>query len=486
MSEAKRENIKSLIDLRKKLAKANFLVLGKENSSFVIIRNLFDRNFNEDDLKTEGAEIKNLNIEKDISISYSKVISEEIDYKNYDYILCGISLLSKRLDFEILERIQKIKDKNINVILILTEIEKLDLREFTEMIECINNSIEGIDIVSVMDNNIESKYSQWNDLVEIIEGNLEEKYKMSFMKSQILDNSFKNNIFDKIVDFYVNIFEKIEDDTLSEEDVLYIQENMIDEILVLYQHNEEVSKAIRVLVEENIKKLIDIKRDKIIAVLKAEEEERLRKEAEEMRLKEEREAKIRAEEEEKRIEEERLRKEEEEKIAREKKLKEEEEERLRREQETARLEEERLKKEEEEKIKIEEEAKRKAEEKEKQRKAEKELKERDERLKQERLDLIELKKLEEERKILNEKIRELNKKLKKTSTSNSDVSINDMIIEASFTVDDSEGVEPKNTVNEIEARIDAIIYEAIATRMEELAKEVREEIKEKLRDNSII
>ena len=53
-------------------------------------------------------------------------------------------------------------------------------------------------------------------------------------------------------------------------------------------------------------------------------------------------------------------------------------------------------------------------------------------------------------------------------------------------MDDSDGIEPKHAVNEIEARIDGIIYEAIAIRMEDLIEQVRNEIKEKLKDNSII
>ncbi|MGL5575108.1 MAG: hypothetical protein ACRDCW_06105 [Sarcina sp.] len=564
MSGVERDKIKSLIELRENSTKAKLLILGSVDASSIIIKNLFDKNFNADDLKisdskVSDSKVKNLDIEKEVSLFYCKEISvSDINYE-YECIIYGLSLLNKRIDIFELEKIKEIRKKSDKFVLVLTDVESLDLRELSEMKAIIDYNIEAINILSVMDLEIESKYNQWDVLVEGIKACLSENSKIKFMKSQIVDNSFKNKLCDDIVEFYINIFNDLDVETLSEADLVYIQTNMVSEILSLYPHSDEVSSRIIELVERNIVNLINIKREKVRAILKKEEEERLRKEAqeekkrreeekirlaeearvkaqEEARLAEEarkkqeeeerirvekearlaEEARIKAQEEARLAEEKRKRQEErarrraqrEAKLAEEAKLRAEEEARIEQqrrkreeEEEKRRLEKERLIKEEEARVKAEEEclrreeeereraekeAKRKAREEEKRKKAEKDIKEREAKLKQQRLDLIELRKLQEERKILNEKIRKLNKNLRKNHISDKDLSIDDMVIEASFTVDDSTEIEPKHAINEIEARIDGIIYEAIATRMEELVEEVREEIKEKLKDNSII
>ncbi|MGL4450984.1 MAG: hypothetical protein ACRCTZ_07345 [Sarcina sp.] len=472
MSGVERDKIKSLIELRENSTKAKFLILGSVDASSIIIKNLFDKNFNVDDLKISDSKVKNLDIEKEVSLFYCKEISvSDINYE-YECIIYGLSLLNKRIDIFELKKIKEIGKKSDKFILVLTDVENLDLRELSEMKAIIDYNIEGINILSVMDLEIESKYNQWDALVTGIKACLSENSKIKFMKSQIVDNSFKNKLCDDIVEFYINIFNDLDVETLSEADLVYIQTNMVSEILSLYPHSDEVSSRIIELVERNIVNLINIKREKVRAILKKEAQE------EKIRLAEE--ARVKAQEEARLAEEKRKREEEEEKRRLEK-------ERLIKEEEArVKAEEECLRREEEERERAEKEAKRKAREEEKRKRAEKDIKEREAKLKQQRLDLIELRKLQEERKILNEKIRKLNKNLRKNHISDKDLSIDDMVIEASFTVDDSTEIEPKHAVNEIETRIDGIIYEAIATRMEELVEEVREEIKEKLKDNSII
>ena len=527
MSGVERDKIKSLIESRENLEKSKFLIVGKESSGSNIIRNLFNKNFNEDDLKSGDLAVKNLNIGKETSVTFSskfEVKNGLLDFSSFDYIICGISLLKKRVNIQSLKLINNIITSNGNVIIALTDVEFLDLREFEEMKEIIAREINNeIEIISVMDLDISSKYNQWGDLVESIKNNLDSNSKVSFMKSQIIDNSFKDNMCDETVRFYIELFNELEVETLSEADLVYIQTYMVSEILGLYPHGDEVRQVVIDLVEGNISKLVAIKREKIEVILKVEEEERLRLKAEEderlkveeearlaeeekLRLEEEarvaeedrvkieEEAKLKAQEDARIAEEERLRVEEEERIAEEKRIKEEtekkikleEEKRAAEEAEKIRIKKERIEAKEKARLQVEEEKRKRIEAEAKRKKAEEDLKIKEEKLNQQRIDLIELRKLEEERKIINEKIKKLNKSLRKNAIEDVDSTIEDMIIEASFTVDDSDGIEPKHAVNEIEARIDGIIYEAIAIRMEDLIEQVRNEIKEKLKDNSII
>ncbi|MGL5066367.1 MAG: hypothetical protein ACRC6T_00880 [Sarcina sp.] len=541
MSGVEREKIKTLIESREKLEKSRILILGEKKSGSNIIRNLFDKNFNEDDLCQNIASVIDLNIGKEANIIFSEEFeNKKLNFLNYDCIICGISLLNKRVEMHTLDKIKRILGENENTIIVLTDTEFLDLREFEEMKAIISENIKETQILSVMDCDINSEYNEWLGLVLWIKNNVSDDSKVGFMKLQIVDNSFKNDICDEIVEFYINILEKLEVEGLQEADLVYIETNMVSEILSLYPHGDSVREATTKLVERTISKIVSIKKSKIEAILRAEEEARL---AEEERLRAEEEARlaeekrIKAEEEERRIEEERIKeeqerirkeeekrkKEEEQKLAEEKRiweelekirlkeeaarakaererikreeerLRQEEEKRIRQEEERIREEEERLREEErlireeeEERIKAEAEKEKRKKAEEKRKKVEAELKIKKEALKKQRTDLIELRKFEEERKILNEKIKKLNRSLRKNAIRDSDSSIEDMIIEASFTVDDSDEIQIKHAVNEMEISIDGIIEEAIATKMEELIEQVRNQIKEKLKDSSII
>ena len=162
MSGVEREKIKTLIESREKLEKSRILILGEKKSGSNIIRHLFDKNFNEDDLCQNIASVIDLNIGKEANIIFSEEFeNKKLNFLNYDCIICGISLLNKRVEMHTLDKIKRILGENKNTIIVLTDTEFLDVREFEEMKAIISENIKETQILSVMGCDINSEYNEW-------------------------------------------------------------------------------------------------------------------------------------------------------------------------------------------------------------------------------------------------------------------------------------------------------------------------------------
>ena len=496
-----------------KMMLANILIVSKFSEGQAFIQNIFDANIDVSIIKKESVAIRKVDIGEDINLYFSN--KESVDFKKleaskYDFIIYVVSTLSKRIDIKDIKAIEEISKVNKRVILVLSECEYLDERELDEMKENFSEQLEDIEVLSITDGKIECDDNQVAELIYLVTQNLDENCREGFVKAQKIDNKGKKEINNKIIASYIEKLTAIDEEKFDKENILYIGRKLMDDMLSTYACDSEVVRnSVIGALEKSIDNIIKIKKEKLENLIRIYEEEK-RKEAEIERIrlekikiqeekKKAREEAKRVEEERKKAEAERIKKEAEEKRkAEEAKQRAEEErvkleqERVRKEKERIRLEEEKLEKERQKKIKLEEEVakraaqiKKKAEEtrKNNEKKA-KEDREKLEKERQEKLEKDEKQKVEDEKKNSNDDIKEKVDKMKKRENTNLDEK--DIIIEASFTVDESEKVEHIHHRNIIEEQVDEILDEIIASKIEELMKGIKEDIKNKLRENNII
>ena len=481
-----------------KIMLANILIVSKFSEGQAFIQNIFDANIDVSIIKKESVAIRKVDIGEDINLYFSN--KESVDFKKleaskYDFIIYVVSALSKRIDIKDIKAIEEISKVNKRVILVLSECEYLDERELEEMKENFSEQLEDIEVLSITDGKIECDDNQVAELIYLVTQNLDENCREGFVKAQKIDNKGKKEINNKIIASYIEKLTAIDEEKFDKENILYIGRKLMDDMLSTYACDSEVVRnSVIGALEKSIDNIIKIKKEKLENLIRIYEEEK-RKEAEIERIRLE---KIKIQEEKKKAREEAKRVEEERKKAEEERIKKEAEEKRKAEEAKQRAEEERVKLEQErvrkekERIRLEEEVakraaqiKKKAEEtrKNNEKKA-KEDREKLEKERQEKLEKDEKQRVEDEKKDSNADRKEKVDKMKKRENTNLDEK--DIIIEASFTVDESEKVEHIHHRNIIEEQVDEILDEIIASKIEELMKGIKEDIKNKLRENNII
>lgn len=272
--------IKTIIDSKKEIINADILIKGTNNDLNIMIKNLFLESFNQDDRNLKG--IVKIDIRKEINIFFDKkeMINTKVvakinkDIDKYDLVIECISLLNKRINEESIKEITKSKK---NSLIIFTNIECLDSREFNEIKLMIDNYLGDIKYLTVMSHkDFKCELNQWDGVVKEIACNIKEKKKSSFYKAQIIDLSAKRELASNIVSKYTNVLKELDEDVLDKESLIYIQDRMIDDILSVYSsYGEEVKENIKLIVIETIERLILIKEKKAKKILR--EKRRLEK-----------------------------------------------------------------------------------------------------------------------------------------------------------------------------------------------------------------
>lgn len=504
------DKVVALIEKNNKFDKPNILIISQVDDCVKVIRNLFDRDFKSDSIGPLVSDTNKISLGKNVDITYSDDFNIKLNKKevsSFDYTIVCVSCIKKRFKDDFLENLKGFTQKIKKIAIVLTDIEFLDERELREIKDFLKSKLNDIELLTIMGQQYEKKENETVSLIHKIAEVLGEEKLISFYKSQSVVNSYKKEFASKVIDNFKKVLSELEEN-IDEKSFKYIANKFASELASAYGF-EDTEEILDEVIFSNIEKILDIRRTKVKAILEeqerkrneelarieAEKREQERIKAEKERLEKERleaEEKIRLEEERKRIEQERI---ERERIEAEQK-----ETRIKAELEARRLEELRKVKEEEDRKKIEEEKKKRLEKelerkrleeekarKEKERKAriiEEKLREEKERIKKE----LEKNRKEEEKKQesknrINEEIKRINRKVPMAK----DID-NEVIIEASFTVDDFEVVEEntENYVNEIEVKIDSIIEEIIETKMNEVIVQIKKEIKERLKANNII
>lgn len=274
--------IKKLIDLKENNIKASILIKGTSYEFNLIIKNLFLENFVLEEEKLGG--ITKIDIEKKVDIYFAK--NESINSKNikklnektesYDVVIECYSMLSKRINKNMLLSINETKKANKNLLVLLTDIECLDSREFNEMKSTIDEYLIDIDILSVMnDSKYKNELNQWDDLVKEIASRIDENKRGNFYKAQILQYSYKREVAATIVAKYIDVLKDIEDN-FDKESLLYLENKMIDEILSVYPvYGQEVGSNIKLVITQTVDRLVLIKENKAKKALR--EKRRLEK-----------------------------------------------------------------------------------------------------------------------------------------------------------------------------------------------------------------
>ncbi|MGL4740325.1 MAG: hypothetical protein ACRC41_05885 [Sarcina sp.] len=506
----KLDEIKALVEAKNSLEKPNIFILATIENCTKVIKNLFDEDFKADDIGFAVTDINKISLKKEVNIIHSDNFNLKLNKKeieNLDYTIVCVSCINKRFKENFLEDLKGFAQKIKNIIFVLTDIEFLDERELVEIKTFLAAKLKSSKFCTIMDSKYKKTENETSILVDKIGNSLVGIKKLSFYKSQKIENSYKKEYASRIIENFKNIFSEL-DDNVSELEFKYIVNSFTNELVQAYGL-EDKGEILNKVVLNNIEKILDIRREKVkkvleelerkkqeeLAKLEAERKEQERIKAEAERLEKER---LEAAEKE-RLEKERIRLEEE-RIDRERKA-EEERVRIQAELEAKRLEKLRLEEEVAKKKKMEEalKAERLAKELERKKlreekaKREKERKAKiiEERLKVEKQKIkkeIEKNRKEEEKKQesknrINEEVKRINRKVPTPK----DID-NEVIIEASFTVDDFEFVENdrESCINEIEVKIDSIIEEVIESKMNEIMIEIKREIKARLKADNII
>lgn len=451
-------NLKEHIKRVNSFDRANIAIIASDNDAIAILRNLFNIEISTINLK------KKQEVSKDINIHFKEVNNfdaKQFDDRKLDCVIYSVDCISKRIDKKDIKNIIELQNKNTAFVCTLNNVEFLDLRELNEMKSVLVYETNKKEILSLFSFKNDAKENEWTKLYEFILNLLDDGLKRSFLRSQTVDVSVKKEISYGIITSYVDVIDDADVEMLDEKSIEIIIDNMIYDIAKVYSCDRQIIRTFKEVAKEFITSLVITKRGRLERLiqeenerLREEENERLRKEDEE-RYKKEEEDRLRVEII-KKVEEEKLRQE---KIKQEEARKKEEE-YLKKKEEQRKLEQEKLKME-------------GAKKKEVQVKIEKEK--------------IEAKKNEaEKKKIGYENLHSSDSDVRKKSKRMKEDLDEGVIIEAIFSVDDVEQVQVKENTNDFDAKIDKILDEIIARKLEVLGVEIKKELKEKLRDNNII
>ena len=261
------KDLKEILKSKDNKNKAKILIRGLKTDIKSVLKNLFGICYK--DLDGTNILINKINIEDlEIDLSYLQVDKnflkdyekDLIELNSFNFIINCESVLNNRLDITEIANINYLNERNKSNIIIFTDIEFLERKEFFDVKERFLSKVGVKENFSVINsNNYDLSLNEWRDIVKYISNNILEA-KESFIKSQVVDINIKKELANNTILEYVDMIRDLNDNSLDKEEILFLENSMIKELLNIYSRDDnKLEEKIYDLISDTVDKLINKK-----------------------------------------------------------------------------------------------------------------------------------------------------------------------------------------------------------------------------------
>lgn len=277
------KDLKEILKSRDDKNKAKILIRGLKADIKSVLKNLFGICYK--NLDGTNILINKVNIEdSEIDLSYLETDKKFLkDYEkdlieldSFDFIINCESVLNNKLDITEIANVNYLNERNKFNIIIFTDVEFVESKFFCDVKERFLSRVEIKESFSVINsNNYDLDLNEWKAVVKYISNNLLEG-KENFIKSQVVDIDLKKELANNTILAYMDMIRDLNDDALDKEDILFLEDSMINELLNIYSRDDDkLREKIHGLISDTVDKLIN---KKILRIKESEKIEAKEKE----------------------------------------------------------------------------------------------------------------------------------------------------------------------------------------------------------------
>lgn len=271
------KDLKEILKSKDDKNKAKILIRGFKADIKSVLKNLFGichKNLdgtniliNKVNIEDSEIDLSYLEIDKKFLKDYEKDL---IELDSFDFIINCESVLNNKLDITEIANVNYLNERNRFNIIIFTDVEFVESKFFSRVKERFLSKVDIKESFSVINsNNYDLDLNEWKAIVKYISNNLLEG-KDNFIKSQIVDINLKKELANNTILAYVDMIRDLNDDALDKEDILFLEDSMINDLLNIYSRDDDkLREKIHDLISDTIEKLINKK------ILRIKESEKL-------------------------------------------------------------------------------------------------------------------------------------------------------------------------------------------------------------------
>ena len=276
------KDLKEILKSKDDKNKAKILIRGLKADIKSLLKNLFGICYK--NLDGTNILINKVNIEDlEVDLSYLEIDKKFLkDYEkdlieldSFDFIINCESVLNNKLDITEIANVNYLNERNRFNIIIFTDVEFVENKVFCEVKERFFSRVQIKESFAVINsNNYDLDLNEWKAVVKYISNNLLEG-KESFIKSQVVDINLKKELANSTILAYVDMIKDLNDNALDKQDILFLEDSMINELLNIYSRDDDkLREKIHDLISDTLDKLINKKNLRIKESEKLETEEK--------------------------------------------------------------------------------------------------------------------------------------------------------------------------------------------------------------------
>ena len=276
------KDLKEILKSKDDKNKAKILIRGLKADIKSLLKNLFGicyKNLDGTNILINKVNIEDLEVDLSYLETDKKFLKDYekdlIELDSFDFIINCESVLNNKLDITEIANVNYLNERNRFNIIIFTDVEFVENKVFCEVKERFFSRVQIKESFAVINsNNYDLDLNEWKAVVKYISNNLLEG-KESFIKSQVVDIKLKKELANNTILAYVDMIKDLNDNVLDRQDILFLEDSMINELLNIYSRDDDkLREKIHDLISDTLDKLINKKNLRIKESEKLETEEK--------------------------------------------------------------------------------------------------------------------------------------------------------------------------------------------------------------------